>query len=653
MDTLRADSALDAVTALGRDLAGAFRTGPIVAILARHVERCFAPSELAIALRNSETGGFTIAHVAPGGAADRLPLLETIALHGPLVPEDTLLQRLGLEAPPGLPPCAMGVPLRARRGPTGSVLVAGPAGRYGAPDFALLDAMAVAATIALEGAHIVDLHSTSRRSWEEAVDAISPALCIVDAAGRVRRANRAFADLVRTPIVSVIGRLWPDLVPPAWQRGIEAAIRPAGHGREIELRSDERTWAITAWRIATATRAASVLLFDDQTERRRLLDQLIQSEKMSAIGQLIAGVAHDLNNPLASVVGFADFLVEAPDVPPHVMEPLRVIQQEAERAAGIVRNLLTFARKQEHHRRLMPLPSLLEGVVALLRTQLQVDRIAIHMEVAPHVPAPYLDANQMQQVFLNLLTNAAQAIASTGRGGAITICVRPWRDGVAVDVSDDGPGMSPELAAQVFEPFFTTKGEGKGTGLGLSISQGIVKEHGGRITLTTSEGKGATFTVELPVSRAASRLTPSLPPAPAARLRILVIDDEPHILHYMRAALQSWGHAVDTGSDGFAAIDRAVSGDYDLIITDLRMPGLHGRDVFTELERQNPAAARRLIFSTGDTVRGDTLAFLEGLGRPYLRKPFGLAKLRTLLDQVARGADASGERRDSQVPDRP
>ena len=175
---------------------------------------------------------------------------------------------------------------------------------------------------------------------------------------------------------------------------------------------------------------------------------------MSAIGQLIAGIAHDLNNPLASVVGFADFLREVPNIPPALREPLTVIQEEAERASSIVKNLLSFARKQEHQRRPTALQPLLDATFVLLRNQLMAHRVEARIEVEPDLPMPDIEPNQIQQVFVNLINNAAQAIASTGRLGTIVVRARRWLDGVAIDVIDDGPGMPEALASQVFEPFF-------------------------------------------------------------------------------------------------------------------------------------------------------------------------------------------------------
>src|SRR5436305_3737723 len=257
---------------------------------------------------------------------------------------------------------------------------------------------------------------------------------------------------------------------------------------------------------------SAVLVFEDQTDRRRLQEQLIQSEKMSAIGQLIAGVAHDLNNPLASVVGFSDFLAEA-GVPASLEEPLQVIRQEAERAATIVKNLLSFARTQEGERVRQPIQPLLDSTLVLLTNPPMTHKVEATMDVEPGLPEVEVDANQIKQVFVNLINNACQAIASDAPSGRIWISAKRAQDVIAVSVTDSGPGMTEELAARVFEPFFTTKREGEGTGLGLSLCQGSMKEHGGHIALDTRPGGGATFTLELPIgARAAHAEAAPVPP---------------------------------------------------------------------------------------------------------------------------------------------
>jgi two-component system NtrC family sensor kinase len=489
------------------------------------------------------------------------------------------------------------------------------------------------AAIALENARLVELLSSAKREWEKTVDAISQAICIVDAHGTVRRANRVFADLIHTPVTAIPGRPWLSLLPPAWSDPVARAIAEPS-ANSVEIRAGEHVLLLTV--IPMAEPGSAVLVFEDQTERRRLQEQLIQSEKMSAICQLIAGVAHDLNNPLASVVGFSDFLAEAAEIPPSLREPLQVIRQEAERAATIVKNLLSFARTQEVERTRQPIRVLLESTLVLLRNQLMAHKVEAALDVEPGLPDLEVSANQIKQVFVNLINNACQAIESDAPSGRIWITAKRAPEGVAVSVTDSGPGMTAEVAAHVFEPFFTTKPEGQGTGLGLSICQGIVREHGGHITVETRPGGGATFTVELPIRADATRAPAAPAPPPGSRpLNILVVDDEPHILHYMRATLESWGHTVEVASDGTYALERALAGQFDVIICDLRMPHLSGRDMYTKLVREDPRVAERVIFATGDTVRGDTLQFLERLGRPYLHKPFTLAELRAALGHAA------------------
>jgi len=626
------------LTSLSQELAGAFRPATVIELVSRTLQELLKPDRLTVVLLDAETNQLAVTHdtnAVPARTHD--PLLQLALRRGPLafarnVKEEA--RRRGADLTEEPPKSWLGAPLVAAGRPVGAVsLTSERTGAFGKTELTLVTAVLAQAAIALENARLVELLSSAKREWEKTVDAITQAICIIDAHGMVRRANRVFAELIQVPVTAIPGRPWLGLLPPAWSDPVARALAEPT-ATLVEIRAGERTLSFTA--IPMAEPGSAVLVFEDQTERRRLQEQLIQSEKMSAIGQLIAGVAHDLNNPLASVVGFSDFLAELGDIPPQFAEPLQVIRQEAERAATIVKNLLSFARSQEGERKRQPIGSILESTLALLRNQLMANKVEATLEVEPGLPDVEVNGNQIKQVFVNLINNANQAIAADAPSGRIWVAAKPQRDGVAVSITDSGPGMTEEIAAHVFEPFFTTKGEGEGTGLGLSICQGIVKEHGGRITLDTKPGVGATFTVELPAGARTPLVEAAPPPVPEGKqLHILVVDDEPHILYYMRATLESWGHSVEVASDGAYALERAIAGDFDVIICDLRMPHLSGRDMYQKLARQDPRAAERIIFATGDTVRGDTLQFLETLGRPYLHKPFTLSELRAVLGHAA------------------
>jgi len=645
---------LSRLTTLSQELAGAFRPTTIVEVVARALTEQLAPGRLSVLLLDLDTNRLTVAyHNGPRPATTDEPLLQLALRRGPLVFPDRVAGRaaeLGATADRPIPASWLGVPIVAGSRTIGAVALEGERSNA-LDDSALMFARAVLAqaSIALENARLVEMLSSGKREWEQTVDAFNHAICYVDTQGTVRRANRMFAELIKLPVTALPGRPWLTLLPPAWAEPVARLLAAPGDG--VEVRAGERVLLVTA--IPTDDPGAGVLLFEDQTEKRRLQEQLLQSEKMSAIGQLIAGVAHDLNNPLASVVGFSDLLSEASDVPPRLAEPLAVIRQEAERASAIVRNLLSFARRQEGERQLQSIRPILESTHQLLRNQLLAGRIELTLEFEPGLPEVEVHANQIKQVFVNIINNAAQAIAGARpqAGGRIQIVTQCQPDGISVSIADNGPGIPEALAQRVFEPFFSTKSEGEGTGLGLSICLGIVKEHGGSMSLDpggAGSGRGATFTVELPAGERRG-LSPARPgagePEPSVtavaaerpeRLRVLVVDDEPHILHYMQATLESWGHEVVLARDGSQALKRALMQPFDLIICDLRMPRLGGREMFHTLARMHPTVADRIIFATGDTVRGDTLQFLEELGRPFLQKPFKLDALRRVLAGVVK-----------------
>ena len=381
-------------------------------------------------------------------------------------------------------------------------------------------------------------------------------------------------------------------------------------------------------------------LVRDVSERKKLDDQsrdgryqLLQAEKMAALGQTISGVAHELNNPLATILSWAERLAER-SVDDKTRQGLEVILAESERAARIVRNLLTFARKRQTTRAMVDLNQVVRETLALRAYEQKVSNVQVVEALSSGLPEVFADGHQLKQVLLNLVINAEQAcIGANGRG---TIVVRTSHDaerGSAVlEVNDDGPGIAEDKHGRVFDPFFTTKEVGQGTGLGLTVAYAIVNEHSGRIWLKSS-GIGTSFFVELPVS--GQHLN-----APAARavqqpisleafkgLRVLVVEDEPALAVAVSEALEDAGFTVDRAGDGEEGLTRLTEASYDLIVCDLKMPRIDGMQFYRAMAVATPALARRVIFVTGDVAGTDAERFLEETACRWLSKPFRLGDL--------------------------
>jgi PAS domain S-box-containing protein len=421
------------------------------------------------------------------------------------------------------------------------------------------------------------------------------------------------------------------------ERIIGALAVGDGAGREF---SAEELQAVQAIADQTALALENARLYataqDSLTRLRETQAQLVQAAKMSALGQLVSGVAHELNNPLSVIIGYGQLLLSR-EVPESMRRPVELMVAQGDRMAKIVRNLLFFARQRPPERAAVNLQAVVEQTLALRVHQLTLSGITVETVFAPELAEIIGDAQQLEQVFLNLLLNAEQAILEARPRGRIVVRTRVSEAGdwVYADVIDDGPGIASDALPRVFEPFFTTKMVGSGTGLGLSVSYGILEEHGGRLTVQSRRGE-TIFTVELPVSRDPQEAPRAAAPhaAPSGDGRVaLVVEDEPSVLDLVVTLLQERGWTVDVAHGGRPGLARVESRAYDLIISDMRMPDGDGAEFYTSVRTRAPALARRFVFITGDTANEEAWAFLEGAQVPVIEKPFQPAAFE---DAVAR-----------------
>jgi two-component system, NtrC family, sensor kinase len=374
--------------------------------------------------------------------------------------------------------------------------------------------------------------------------------------------------------------------------------------------------------------------------------QLVQSEKLAGIGEFVAGVTHELNNPLTSVIGFAE-LLQNTELEQGQKRHLEFIVKSAKRCQKIVQSLLSFARQHKPERKLVSVQDLVEAALEILAYQMRTSNIKVVTHFNPAVPKVLADAHQLQQVFLNIINNARQAIEEVRRQGEIEISTAVAGEKVRIEIQDNGPGVSEENIKRVFDPFFTTKQVGKGTGLGLSLCYGIIQEHTGTITVTSKLGEGATFAIELPAAApgtAPSRQTEFALKAPGnfdgRGKRVLVVDDEESILALVRDALSSNGVELDLARDGAMALEQMRQNTYDAAICDWRMPGMNGQQLYEEVRAFDRRAAERMIFVTGDVVNEKTRSFIREHGNLYLGKPFTLSEIRDAVRQVIESSSA-------------
>ncbi len=395
-----------------------------------------------------------------------------------------------------------------------------------------------------------------------------------------------------------------------------------------DLRRTERDLAKES-----AARSAS----EAELERQR--EALHQSEKMAAFGSLLAGVAHELNNPLSIVIGNALMLAEETEGTAQAERAQRV-QAAAERCGRIVRSFLAMARQHKTEARPVTVRTLMDATLELLAYSMRTSGVTVEQYIAPDLPAVLCDPDQMIQVLSNLLTNARHALEERPQPRRVRLTARADGAWVQIEVADNGPGIADDIRSRVFDPFFTTKSVGSGTGIGLAVSRRLVEAHGGSLILAPSEGEGACFVIRLPLARDASqrsdstdvtgvpqRLTPLAWTA-------LVVDDEPEIGELLGEMLRKLGCRFQVEVSGEAAQVALMRRDYDVVLCDLRMPGLDGPALYDWMADHRPHLCVRTAFITADTLNVSSHRFLARAGRPILEKPFVPTELRQLLAQL-------------------
>jgi PAS domain S-box-containing protein len=381
----------------------------------------------------------------------------------------------------------------------------------------------------------------------------------------------------------------------------------------------------------------------DITESRLAENQLAQNEKLTAMGQMLAGAAHELNNPLTAILGVADLLREraADDL---TRRHADLVLQQARRAAAIVQNLVSFSRPVSQGLSQIRLDEIVRNALDHQRASLSQQNIRIELDSAPNLPTVNGDPRLLAQVFENIITNAGQAISSVRSGGLLKISIQSANDFVRVSITDDGAGIQPENISKLFDPFFTTKRPGGGAGLGLTIGVAIIKEHGGRIEVASAPGAGATFDVFLPSAvnqgvRPATGASPagSAAPSCANGLKghtVLVVDDEESIREIVQQGLAARGMIVRDAASSEAALSLLESSPCEVVLCDFNLPGMSGEELFERLRAQRGSISPLFVFMTGELVDSEVVDRMREKGARVLQKPFAVSALTTLLTEI-------------------
>jgi PAS domain S-box-containing protein len=483
---------------------------------------------------------------------------------------------------------------------------------------------------------------------------MNDAVYLLDNECRIVRCNTALEKLLGKPSNEIIGHLCWEVVhctpgpieecpmlrmKQTLQR--ETTLRSVGN-EHLELIADpvmDKDGSL----VGAVHIIADISQRKQAEEERQQMEQKAQlASRLASVGELAAGIAHEINNPLTSVIGYAQLLSAEESIPADMKKDLKAIIDGANRVAGIVKRLLTFARQTKPQQTLVNVADLITATLELRAYHLRNNNIKVTTQFDPKLPIITADAGQLQQVFLNIIVNAETEVKRSRGKGKLLIKTEKIGKRIRVSFEDNGPGIDKENLKKIFDPFFTTKEVGEGTGLGLSICYGIIAEHNGRIWAESEPGKGATFIVELPIVTKSSQVKQAKPPEEktqkVAKAKILAVDDEPMILQLVSRILAEEGYQVETADSAASALKMIDTGRYSLILLDIKMPDMDGIQLYKRLQKMAPSLAKRVMFITGDVMGPETEAFLSWTKAPYATKPFDAEQLKREIKRLlARG----------------
>lgn len=521
-------------------------------------------------------------------------------------------------------------------------------------DISFLELIAATIASAIENAGIFQQEYHSGRFLERIINQSPIGIWITDEKGAALRINPAGMKLFNIERESqVVGKynIFKDNI--FGEKGLAQRIEKVFEGERLEFTIDydiSKVWHIdikgrelklktTMFPIFGLDGKITnvVITYEDVTESDRFKSQLFQAEKIGSLGQMLGGVAHEINNPLTAVVGYSQFLLKM-DMPLDIKATIEKINKEAKRASQIIQNLLTVSREYKPERQCINVNGIIEQTIALRMYDFKNDNIEIATEFEKELPCIMVDPGQIRQVFLSIINNAGEAMKKAHAGGKILIKTylikEAEMESVAIDFIDNGPGIPEENMKRLFEPFFTTKPDG--TGLGLALAYSIVTEHGGNIEAKNNSRGGAAFTVQIPVLWEAGECEKTCAGETKKQaVKILVVDDEPAILDIFKITLPEPEYVVKTASNGNDAMKMLMDIDWDIVIADIKMPGMGGIELYNTAIQKKPALKNRFIFSTGDTTSKDVAKFLKETGCASIAKPFDIEKVRAFIKEAA------------------